>query len=99
MLPVCRELWEESGLIVDDLKQAGILKFEFLNEPEIMEVHVFTSNKFEGTPTESEGKDGATTNSLCCSLSIVVLSGTSSNSCHPTPSPVPEQVCFSKVNL
>lgn len=40
---------------MDELKQAGILKFEFVGEPEIMEVHVFTTNKFEGTPTESEG--------------------------------------------
>ncbi|XP_074637755.1 oxidized purine nucleoside triphosphate hydrolase-like [Acropora palmata] len=49
-----RELLEESGLIVDELKQAGILKFEFLGESEIMEVHVFTTNQFHGTPTESE---------------------------------------------
>ena len=42
---------------MDDLKQAGILKFEFLGEPEIMEVHVFTTEKFKGTPTESEGKN------------------------------------------
>jgi len=49
-----RELLEESGLTVDELKQAGILKFEFVGEPGIMEVHVFTTNKFEGTPTESE---------------------------------------------
>lgn len=40
---------------MDELKQAGILKFEFLGEPEIMEVHVFTTNQFHGTPTESEG--------------------------------------------
>jgi len=39
---------------VDELKQAGILKFEFLGESEIMEVHVFTTNQFHGTPTESE---------------------------------------------
>ena len=56
MLPLCRELLEESGIIVDELKQAGILKFEFLGESEIMEVHVFTTNQFQGTPTESEGK-------------------------------------------
>ena len=55
MLSLCRELFEESGLTVDDLEQAGILKFEFLGEPEIMEVHVFTTNQFHGIPTESEG--------------------------------------------
>ena len=52
----CRELFEESGLTVNELQEAGILKFEFLGEPEIMEVRVFTTNKYEGTPTESEGK-------------------------------------------
>lgn len=51
----CRELLEESGLTVNELQEAGILKFEFLGEPEILEVHVFTTNKYEGTPTESEG--------------------------------------------
>ena len=52
----CRELFEESGLTVNELQEAGILKFEFIGEPEIMEVYVFTTNKFEGMPTESEGK-------------------------------------------
>lgn len=52
----CRELLEESGLTTNELQEAGILKFEFVGEPEILEVHVFTTNKYEGTPTESEGK-------------------------------------------
>lgn len=47
---------EESGLITNELQEAGILKFEFVGEPEIMEVHVFTTNEYEGTPAESEGK-------------------------------------------
>jgi len=51
-----RELLEESGLTTNELQEAGILKFEFVGEPEILEVHVFTTNKYEGTPTESEGK-------------------------------------------
>ena len=50
-----RELLEESGLHVNELQQAGILKFEFVGEPEVMEVHVFSTNHFEGTPIESEG--------------------------------------------
>lgn len=49
-----RELHEESGLMVNELQEAGTLRFEFIGETEIMEVHVFTTNKFEGTPTESE---------------------------------------------
>ena len=52
----CREILEESGLTTNELQEAGILKFEFVGEPEILEVHVFTTNKYEGTPTESEGK-------------------------------------------
>ena len=55
ILPVHRELLEESGLTVNELQEAGILKFEYLGESEILEVHVFTACKFEGTPTESEG--------------------------------------------
>jgi len=51
-----RELLEESGLITNELQEAGILKFEFVGEPEIMEVHVFTTIEYEGTPAESEGK-------------------------------------------
>lgn len=52
---IYRELWEESGLTVNELQEAGVLKFEYLGEPEILEVHVFTTSKFEGKPTESEG--------------------------------------------
>ncbi|CAH3136765.1 unnamed protein product [Porites lobata] len=49
-----RELWEESGLTVDELQEAGILKFEFVGEAQIMEVHVFTTSIFKGTPAESD---------------------------------------------
>lgn len=49
-----RELWEESGLTVDELQEAGILKFEFVGEPQIMEVHIFTTSIFKGTPAESD---------------------------------------------
>lgn len=52
---VYRELWEESGLTVDELQEAGILKFEFVGEPQIMEVHVFTTSIFKGMPAESDG--------------------------------------------
>lgn len=33
----------------------GILKFEFLGDPVILEVHVFRVEEFEGKPTETEG--------------------------------------------
>ena len=38
-----------------DLKRAGILRFEFVGKSDLLEVHVFTSCKFEGVPTETEG--------------------------------------------
>ncbi|XP_033747423.1 7,8-dihydro-8-oxoguanine triphosphatase-like [Pecten maximus] len=49
-----RELLEESCVVCDDLKEVGHLKFEFIGEPQILEVHVFTSSNFEGEPKETE---------------------------------------------
>ncbi|OWF51812.1 7,8-dihydro-8-oxoguanine triphosphatase-like [Mizuhopecten yessoensis] len=49
-----RELLEESCLVCNDLKEVGLLKFEFLGNPQIWEVHVFTSNNFEGEAKETE---------------------------------------------
>jgi len=37
------------------LEKVGVLLFEFVDEPPIMEVHVFKTSKFLGEPTESEG--------------------------------------------
>jgi len=55
---VCRELKEESGLMVQptDLVPTGNLEFEFTGDPVIMEVHVFTTSIYTGNPVESEGK-------------------------------------------
>ena len=50
-----RELFEECGLKVNELHQLAILKFEFVGEIQIMEVHVFKSTSYIGTPEESEG--------------------------------------------
>ncbi|KAI5221472.1 7,8-Dihydro-8-Oxoguanine Triphosphatase [Manis pentadactyla] len=36
-----RELQEESGLTVDTLQKVGQIMFEFVGEPELMDVHVF----------------------------------------------------------
>ncbi|XP_069691002.1 oxidized purine nucleoside triphosphate hydrolase-like [Periplaneta americana] len=49
-----RELEEESGLIAKNMTKTGILEFEFVGDPVILEVHVFDVTKFEGDPTESE---------------------------------------------
>ncbi|XP_062610008.1 oxidized purine nucleoside triphosphate hydrolase-like [Saccostrea cucullata] len=48
-----RELFEESSLKSDSLTKIGIIDFEFVGDPQILEVHIFTSTEFEGEPTES----------------------------------------------
>ncbi|KAI1884640.1 hypothetical protein AGOR_G00228470 [Albula goreensis] len=49
-----RELLEESGLTVDTLDKIGNIKFEFVGETELLDVHVFRTDSFNGDPTESD---------------------------------------------
>jgi 8-oxo-dGTP diphosphatase/2-hydroxy-dATP diphosphatase len=49
-----RELLEESHLTANGLDKIGVITFEFMGNPVLMEVHVFTVNAFEGQPLESE---------------------------------------------
>ena len=49
-----REVLEESGVEVADLKKFGIIEFEFQGNPEILEVHIFCAENFSGKPKESE---------------------------------------------
>ncbi|XP_063564419.1 oxidized purine nucleoside triphosphate hydrolase isoform X2 [Gorilla gorilla gorilla] len=49
-----RELQEESGLTVDALHKVGQIVFEFVGEPELMDVHVFCTDSVQGTPVESD---------------------------------------------
>ncbi|XP_018588278.2 oxidized purine nucleoside triphosphate hydrolase [Scleropages formosus] len=49
-----RELLEESGLTVDTLDKIGNIKFEFVGETEILDVHIFRTDTFTGYPTESD---------------------------------------------
>ncbi|XP_054573028.1 oxidized purine nucleoside triphosphate hydrolase isoform X1 [Eptesicus fuscus] len=49
-----RELQEECGVTVDALHKAGHITFEFVGEPELMDVHIFCADSVQGTPTESE---------------------------------------------
>lgn len=49
-----RELREEAGIIGGDLVKVGINEFEFVGNPEILEVHIFQTDKFSGEPVESE---------------------------------------------
>lgn len=49
-----RELREESGLTVDRLEKIGNIKFEFVGETELHDVHIFRADSYKGEPTESE---------------------------------------------
>lgn len=49
-----RELAEEAGIIAKDIKKRGVLNFHFENDPEVLEVHIFSSNDFNGQPQENE---------------------------------------------
>ncbi|XP_061079952.1 oxidized purine nucleoside triphosphate hydrolase isoform X1 [Conger conger] len=49
-----RELQEESALTVDTLDKIGNIKFEFVGETELMDVHIFRADSFNGEPTESD---------------------------------------------
>ena len=49
-----RELREEAGIRVEILNKVGIIDFEFRNNPEILEVHIFKAESFSGKPIETE---------------------------------------------
>ncbi|OIO47657.1 MAG: hypothetical protein AUJ33_01185 [Parcubacteria group bacterium CG1_02_40_25] len=49
-----REMQEEAGVELKDLRKVGIIDFEFKDNPEILQVHLFRSNDFFGEPIESE---------------------------------------------
>jgi len=49
-----REMFEEAGIKLKNLNKVGILDFEFKGNPEILQVHIFKSDNFDGIPKESE---------------------------------------------
>jgi 8-oxo-dGTP diphosphatase/2-hydroxy-dATP diphosphatase len=49
-----REVREEAGIEIISLEKRGVIEFEFQGNPETLEVHVFHSDTFRGTPSESE---------------------------------------------
>lgn len=49
-----REIKEEVGLEARKLKKRGILTFEFIEPPELLEIHVFHVSEYMGEPIESE---------------------------------------------
>jgi len=49
-----RELTEEAGIAAEDLRKTGVLTFRFVQEPELLDVHVFRVTAFSGTPSETD---------------------------------------------
>ncbi|MBT4376504.1 8-oxo-dGTP diphosphatase [archaeon] len=49
-----REVKEESGIVVKKIEKHGIIEFRFENNQEILEVHIFRINEFEGEISETE---------------------------------------------
>ena len=49
-----REVWEEAGIRVADIKNIGHITFEFVGDPVILEVSVFKTRSFSGEPAESD---------------------------------------------
>ena len=42
--------------MVSELDEVGVIMFEFVGEPQLMEVHVFRTHTFSGEPVETEGE-------------------------------------------
>ncbi|HEY4715340.1 MAG TPA: 8-oxo-dGTP diphosphatase [Candidatus Paceibacterota bacterium] len=49
-----RELKEEAGLEALEMAKKGVIEFEFENDSNVLEVHIFHVTKFEGNPEETE---------------------------------------------
>lgn len=49
-----REMKEEAGIDIKNFNKVGIIEFEFQGNPEILEVHIFKAEDFEGDVSESE---------------------------------------------
>jgi len=50
-----REVREEVGIALLDVKELGVIEFSFLSEEaKVLEVHIFKATKFEGEPVETE---------------------------------------------
>ncbi len=49
-----REIREEAGIEAHDLARMGLIYFEFKGDPQILEVHIFRTTSFSGTPVETE---------------------------------------------
>ena len=56
-----RELYEECGLVANELIKVGIITFEFINNPPLLDVHVFCTHNYTGIPIETEGNNNNNT--------------------------------------
>ena len=52
-----RELYEEVGIIPEEMPKLGIISFSFDGDSKKLEVHIFRIDAFSGEPTESEEMD------------------------------------------
>ena len=51
---VVRETKEEAGVVIREFEKIGIMDFHLNNNPDILEVHIFSTSKFDGEPIETE---------------------------------------------
>jgi len=49
-----REVFEEAGVKIENPIKVGIIEFAFQNNQEVLEVHIYRTEKFSGEPIESE---------------------------------------------
>ncbi len=49
-----REVYEETGLVVEALERIGQAEFEFKNDPVILDCHIFATDQFVNEPIETE---------------------------------------------
>ena len=50
-----RETLEECGLTITELDKVGVIVFEFVDDPQLLEVHVYRTEQYSGEVTETEG--------------------------------------------
>ena len=49
-----REIFEEVGITAKSLNKHSVTLFEFTGNPELLEVHIYSTTSFDGEPNESE---------------------------------------------
>lgn len=49
-----RETFEEAGITLGTIEEIGVLEFEFKDDPQILEVHIFKATEFSEEPVETD---------------------------------------------